>query len=133
MRITDEVTNEEVKGLKGLHLYYFWCIPASYFISSMRVCWELNYETNLCDRFSSCSQKVRILLAEKELEFERHHVDLITCENATEEFLSINKRGLVPILVHDGEVHVESNDILQYIDETFEAGDSQSFFVGDRW
>ena len=31
-------------------------------------------------------------------------------------FLGINPRGVVPVLVHDGIVHVESNDILEYLD-----------------
>ena len=25
----------------------------------------------------------------------------------------------MPVLVHDGEVHIESNDMLDYLDETF--------------
>ena len=34
-------------------------------------------------------------------------------------FLGINPRGLVPVLVHDGAVHIESNDIIQYLEQTF--------------
>ena len=34
-------------------------------------------------------------------------------------FLGINPRGLVPVLVHDGAVHIESNDIIQYLERTF--------------
>ena len=33
--------------------------------------------------------------------------------------LGINPRGLVPALVHDGAVHIESNDIIQYLEKTF--------------
>src|SRR5262249_20709032 len=28
-------------------------------------------------------------------------------------------RGLVPVLIHDGAVHIESNDIIQYLEKVF--------------
>ena len=59
------------------------------------------------------------MLALKELNCTLHHVDLTTHENKTEYFLGINPRGLVPVLVHDGKVIVESNDIVQYLDDAF--------------
>ena len=34
-------------------------------------------------------------------------------------FLGINPRGLVPVLVDDGAVHIESNDIIQYLEKKF--------------
>ena len=40
-------------------------------------------------------------------------------ENLTEHFLGINPRGLVPVQVHDGDVHIESNDILTYLESVF--------------
>ena len=40
-------------------------------------------------------------------------------ENFRPWFLGINPRGLVPVLVHDGAVHIESNDIIQYLEKTF--------------
>ena len=46
-------------------------------------------------------------------------VDLLTNENFRPWFLGINPRGLVPVLVHDGAVHIESNDIIQYLEKTF--------------
>jgi glutathione S-transferase len=86
----DQVTTAEVKGWRGLHLLHF--------------------------QASSCSQKVRILLAEKGLAWESHPVDLARKENIRPWFLGINPRGVVPVLVHDGSVHVESNDIMEYLD-----------------
>jgi glutathione S-transferase len=35
--------------------------------------------------------------------------------------MGINPRGLVPCLVHDGEVHIESNDIILYLERAFPA------------
>ena len=91
MQLSDEaVTTQEVKSWQGLHLLHF--------------------------QGSSCSQKVRILLAEKGIAWESHPVDLIRQAHATPWFLGINPRGVVPVLVHDGVVHVESNDIMEYLD-----------------
>ncbi len=86
----DQVTTQEVKNWRGIHLLHF--------------------------KASSCSQKVRILLGEKCIEWESHPVDLMAHEHATPWYLGINPRGVVPVLVHDGVVHVESNDILEYLD-----------------
>ena len=86
----DEVTNSEVRGWKGIHLLHF--------------------------QGSSCSQKVRILLSEKGIPWQSHPVDLARHKHVSPWFLGINPRGVVPVLVHDGVVHVESNDIMKYLD-----------------
>ena len=68
---------------------------------------------------SSCSQKLRIFLNLKGIKWESHVVDLHSNENFRPWFLGINPRGLVPVLVHDGAVHIESNDIITYLEKTF--------------
>src|SRR5216683_283254 len=68
---------------------------------------------------SSCSQKLRVFLNLKGILWESHHVDLMANENFRPWFLGINPRGLVPVLVHDGAVHIESNDIIQHLERTF--------------
>jgi glutathione S-transferase len=68
---------------------------------------------------SSCSQKLRIFLNLKGIKWESHPVELQTNDNFRPWFLGINPRGLVPVLVHDGAVHIESNDIIQYLEKTF--------------
>jgi len=68
---------------------------------------------------SSCSQKLRVFLNLKGIPWESHHVDLMANENFRPWFLGINPRGLVPVLVHDGAVHIESNDIITYLEKTF--------------
>ncbi len=70
---------------------------------------------------SSCSQKLRIFLNLKGIPWESHPVDLPGNENFRPWFLGINPRGLVPVLVHDGAVHIESNDIIGYLERTFPA------------
>ncbi len=68
---------------------------------------------------SSCSQKLRIFLNLKAIPWESHPIDLPSNENFRPWFLGINPRGLVPVLVHDGTVHIESNDIITYLEKTF--------------
>jgi glutathione S-transferase len=70
---------------------------------------------------SSCSQKLRIFLNLKNIPWQSHPIDLPSHENFQPWFLGINPRGLVPVLVHDGAVHIESNDIIQYLEQTFPA------------
>lgn len=68
---------------------------------------------------SSCSQKTRIFLSLKEIQWQSHLIDMVANENYGDWYLGINPRGLVPALVLDGEVHIESNDILLLLDEQF--------------
>lgn len=85
--------NKAVTRLRGLHLYHF--------------------------SQSNCSMRVRMTLEEKALEWTGHHLNLHEGENVTPEYFGIHPKGLVPTLVHDGVVIVESTDIIDYLDETF--------------
>ena len=68
---------------------------------------------------SPCAQKVRIVLAEKGLEWEKHHVNLQQKENLRPEYLKLNPLGVVPTLVHDGRPVIESSIICEYLEDTF--------------
>src|SRR5215813_6507220 len=65
------------------------------------------------------SQKVRVVLAEKDLEFERVNVDLGKSEQRTPEFLRLNPYGKVPVLVDDDEVVYDSTVINEYLEEEY--------------
>ena len=57
---------------------------------------------------STCSQKVRICLAEKSLPFEDFRLDLGKAkDHLRPEYLAINPNGVVPTLVDDGNVIIE--------------------------
>jgi glutathione S-transferase len=68
---------------------------------------------------SSCSQKLRICLNLKDVGWKPHIVNLAKQENNSDWFMGINPRGLVPVLVTNGEVHIESNDILRHLEHTY--------------
>jgi glutathione S-transferase len=68
---------------------------------------------------STCSQKVRICLAEKNLDWVERRVDLAAREHLRPEYLRLNPNGVVPTLVHDGQVILDSSVICEYLDEVF--------------
>lgn len=91
--LESEVRTRDVLNWRGLHLFH---AP-----------------------LSSCSQKVRLFLAEKGVAWQPHPVNLAANENITDYYLGINPRGLVPALVDDGAVHIESNDIILHLEKRF--------------
>lgn len=69
---------------------------------------------------STCSQKVRICLQEKELRFEDIRLDLGKGKDHLKpEYLKLNPNGVVPTLVDDGAVIIDSSVICEYLDEKF--------------
>lgn len=58
-------------------------------------------------------------LEEKNLPWTSHHLNTRLGEHITAEYFSINPNGLVPTLVHDGDVWTESCDIIRYLDDSF--------------
>ena len=52
---------------------------------------------------SVCSQKVRMCLAEKGLEWESRHVDIFAFENYEPAYTKLNPKAVVPTLDHDGK------------------------------
>jgi glutathione S-transferase len=64
-------------------------------------------------------QKVRVVLAEKDLEFERVNVDLRKNEQKAPEFLKLNPYGKVPVLVDEDVVVYDSTIINEYLDEEY--------------
>jgi glutathione S-transferase len=70
-------------------------------------------------RNSICTQKVLITMFEKSLSWETKRVDLFKNEQYDAEYLKYNPKGVVPTLVNDGQVIVESTLICEYLDDTF--------------
>jgi glutathione S-transferase len=68
---------------------------------------------------SACAAKVRFALAEKHLPWVGRYVDILRGEQFEPAFLALNPKGVVPVLVHDGGVVVESTVICEYLEEVF--------------
>ena len=85
--------NKSVLDLAGLHLYHA--------------------------GWSNCSMRVRMTLEEKELPWTSHHLNTRNGEHITAEYFGINPNGLVPTLVHDGDVWIESSDIIRHLEKIY--------------
>jgi glutathione S-transferase len=70
---------------------------------------------------STCSQKVRLCLAEKRLDWVDRRVNTLADEHLRPEYLKLNPNGVVPTLVHDGRVILDSSVICEYLDEVYPA------------
>jgi glutathione S-transferase len=70
---------------------------------------------------SVCAQKVRLVLAYKNLQWQGTNLNLRAGEQFSPAFLTISPKGLVPILLHDKQVVYESNVIIEYLEEVFPA------------
>ncbi len=68
---------------------------------------------------SACAAKVRMVLAEKELDWTGHYIDILNGEQFTNAYRKINPKCIVPTLVDDGLIIPESTVICEYLDTKF--------------
>ena len=66
---------------------------------------------------STCSQKVRLCLAEKGLDWTSHPIEFATGDHLKPAYLALNPNGVVPTLVHDGRPVIDSSVICEYLEE----------------
>ena len=100
--------------------------------------WEL-YHNDL----SLCSKKVRVCLAELDIPYKAHHIDLIetgSYETVSRHYLKVNPAGILPALVHNGHPVYESHDIICYAAEraadptkSLVPADSEQQAVMEQW
>lgn len=68
---------------------------------------------------SSASRRVRFALEEKELKYLGIFVRLLKSEQNTPQYLALNRNGVVPTLVHNGRIVIESTAINEYLDDVY--------------
>lgn len=64
-------------------------------------------------------QKVRVVLAEKDLSYEVVPIDLRTNEQKSQDFLRLNPYGKVPVLEDEDSVIYESTIINEYLEDEY--------------
>jgi glutathione S-transferase len=65
------------------------------------------------------SAKVRFYLAEKDLPWDGHYIDILTGEQFAPEYLKLNPNAIVPTLIHGAIVIRDSTNICEYLDDVF--------------
>ena len=72
--------------------------------------------------------KIRLLLTQLEIPFERIEIDITKGESRTPEFLQKNPNGKIPVLeIEPGKFLSESNAIIFYLSQ------GTKFFPSDKW
>lgn len=68
---------------------------------------------------STCSQKVRIILELKKIKYKSKLINLFTGEQHSPEYVKLNPDHLVPTLLVDNDVLLESSLINEYLEDMF--------------
>ena len=68
---------------------------------------------------SVCAQKVRLVLAAKNLAYTRHVLDLRAGHQFRPDYLKLNPKGVVPTIVDQGVAVIESTVIIAYLDDAY--------------
>ncbi len=87
---------------------------------------------------SVCAGKVRMAMHEKGLSWQGVYIDILKGEQFNERYLRLNPKGVVPTLVHDQRVIVESTVICEYLDlvhpdTTLHPRDPRTFVQARYW
>jgi glutathione S-transferase len=78
--------------------------------------------------FSGNCYKIRLLLNQLDIAYERVPTDILKGESRTPEFLAMNPVGKIPVLeIKPGQYLAESNAIISYL------ADGTDFLPTDRW
>src|SRR5215204_886925 len=81
---------------------------------------------------SVCAQKVRFALGEKGLDWKSHHLNLRAGDQQKPEYLRLNPNAVVPTLVDNGRVIIESTVINEYIDDSYRQPRLRPADTGER-
>ncbi len=68
---------------------------------------------------STCSQKVRLALAEKQLAYDSQLLNLQNGDQFNPDYLKINPKAVVPTLEDGGRIYIESSLIIEYLDDAY--------------
>ena len=81
---------------------------------------EVPHRVVLYSHYASiCSQRARLTLVEKHVQFTGVMLHYDEFETLTPTYLGLNPRGVVPTIVADGEVVFDSATIMQYVNNRY--------------
>jgi glutathione S-transferase len=103
-----------VPKLSGLHLFHFEGAPCA-----QRVRFALAEKGLVRGAEVAWNSDVPSSLRAREGTWTSRHVSLIKKQHLTEGYAAIHPHLVVPALVHNGVLHVESMDIIDYLDATW--------------
>lgn len=68
---------------------------------------------------SVCAAKVRLVLEEKGLKWHGEYVDVLKGEQFEPDYLKLNPNAVVPTLIHNDQIIIESTLICEYLDDIY--------------
>jgi glutathione S-transferase len=71
------------------------------------------------NNMSVCSQKVRLVIHEKNLKPTEHHLNLRAGDQNQPEYVKLNPKAVVPTIVDRGQPIIESTIICEYLDDAY--------------
>lgn len=114
MALIDQPSSPLVARLQGIHLFGFDGAPCSQRVSFALA--EKGLKRGIRVHWSDASAET---LTAPPGTYTFRNVSLVKHENMTEAYAAIQPNMVVPALVHDGKLHIESMDIVAYIDKTW--------------
>ncbi len=103
-----------VSKLAGIHLFHFDAAPCA-----QRVRFALHEKGLVRGREVKFDAQDAVSCAGEDGAWVSRQVSLAKKEHLTETYAQIQPNLVVPALVHDGELHIESMDIIAYLDDVF--------------
>lgn len=70
---------------------------------------------------SPCCFKVRAVLGEKGLDWTPHLIASVQFDHFQPDYQALNRHAIVPTLIHDGDVLIQSGVIAEYLEDAFPA------------
>ena len=86
------------------------------------------------NNFSLCSRKVRVCLEEYKVDYHPIHIHILETkdsENLTLDFLKINPKATVPVLLHKNYPIYESHEQIEYLTNLYSNDSNTSEFINE--
>ena len=114
MALVEHPRSPIVSKLKGVHLFHYDGAPCA-----QRVRFALHEKGLVRGREVTFDADDAASCAAQNGAWVSRQVSLVKKEHLTEAYSQIQPNLVVPALVHDGRLHIESMEIIEYLDEAF--------------